>query len=98
MKAKEYFDLYDRAICEEVGRDCVEVNKLLLALSGEAKDICDKRHSSNDLVTYAILRELNQKWNAICNLFERKYQVEILRRNGFKEFWVLRIPDLKGKI
>lgn len=97
MKAKEYFEKYDRVIIEDqMAGSIVSTQKLLLELSNEAESICKKRHAKRGLAVVAVLKELNQKWNAICILYEKKYGVSPLNKDAFKTFWKLQMPELRG--
>ena len=68
MKAKEYFEKYDELIIKDQIAGSIEsAKKLLIELSDEAKNICEARHVKRDAVV-SVLKEINQKWNAICSL------------------------------
>lgn len=41
------------------------------------------RHIQSDQAVVSIIREFNQKWNAVSNMFEKKYGVSPLVHNGF---------------
>lgn len=104
MKAKDYFKKYDHDIWTEwhdpeVHRDG-PMAKLYIEMSSELKDIMDVRHVNSDRGMIGVLREQNQKWNAIRNLFERKYGESPIQRNGFYMSWKdeLKLPDLYDEI
>lgn len=42
-----------------------------------------------------MLLELNQKYNAICNLFEKTYGASPLVNSGFLTYWRKQIPELE---
>ena len=73
MKAKEYFEKYDELIIKDQIAGSIEsAKKLLIELSDEVKDICEARHVKRDAAVVSVLKEINQKWNAICSLYEKK--------------------------
>jgi hypothetical protein len=45
-----------------------------------------------------MLKEMNQKWNAIVRLLEKKYGATPIVKDGFQLYWVRRMPQLMGKI
>lgn len=96
MKAKEYFDNYGPTIMltkEE------ESNKhlygLLLDMSTEVLEIAKKRSAKKNEAFAAILKEQNEKWNAVGRLFTKTYGNNPLAENGFRDFWINRLPELK---
>lgn len=99
MKAKEYFEKYDRIIIDEQIAGSIEsTKKLLFELCDEVKDICEKRKAKKNSAVVAVLLEIDQKWNAICSLYEKKYGVSPLNRGAFMEFWKLQIPQIQHEL
>ena len=95
MKAKEYFEKYDELIIKDQIAGSIEsAKKLIIELSDEVKDICEARHVKRDAAVVSVLKEINQKWNAICSLYEKKYGVSPLNRNAFSEYWKQVLPEL----
>ena len=104
MKAKEYFEKYGQDIWQEwqdpeVHRDG-PMAKLYIEMSSELKNILDARHVNSDRGMLGVLREQNQKWNAIRNLLEKKYGKTPIQRNGFYFAWKdeMKLPDLYDEI
>lgn len=94
MKAKEYVDKYGLDIVNE--DTCLKATTdMLNELSGEAEKLCAMRHAVTNACLSGVLKELNQKWNAISSMIEKKYGFSPLKRNGFIEIWKDRIPDIK---
>lgn len=96
MKAIEYFDKYDRfftdkTVSEENTRKAL--SGLLSEMSDEALKLIETRHAKVDIGVAAVLKEKNQQWNAIVHMFEKKYGVSPLKRDGFKIFWIHQIPE-----
>lgn len=46
----------------------------------------------------AVLKEINQKWNAICRMYEKKYGVSPLNYDAFRCYWMTAMPELAGKL
>ena len=88
MKAVDYFIKYKEKILTSGG-----IADLIIEMSNEIKEIAIKR-SSNDSAVISILKEMNQKWNALCVLLEKEYGKPILVRNGFMSYWKKQIPGL----
>ena len=42
-----------------------------------------------------LIEEFNDKWNAVIELFTREYGEHVLRRNGFRELIIRRVPIMK---
>lgn len=100
MKAKEYFKIYeDRILDDAILNDSVEAAKSLLTdMWRELFDIVEKRNIKKNAALVGAIKEQNQKWNAVCNLFEETHGVSLLKRNAFGKFVELNIPQLKGMI
>ena len=93
MKAKEYFEKYDERVLND-GTDLKYTIELLIALCDEVSVIQKQRNARRNESFCAIIRETNQKWNAICNLYKKKYGMSPLAENAFKEFWIRKIPEI----
>jgi hypothetical protein len=97
MTAKEYFSKYGELIIKEWDTKSGEnAQGFLLELSSEAEELCKIRRSNTNATFLAILKELNQKWNAVCALFEKKYGESPLIRNGFLEVWKHQVPGIEA--
>ena len=93
MKAKEYFAKYDGLINSSDGSK--EATDLLIEMSEEIEKIAEIRHVKNGKALLSIILEENDKWNAIVRMFENKYGISQLLRDGFKNFWFDQMPELK---
>jgi hypothetical protein len=104
LKAKEYFEKYGQDIWQEWQDPEVHLDgqmaKLYIEMSSELRKIMDVRHVNSDSGMLGVLREQNQKWNAIRNLFEKKYGKSPIQRNGFYYAWKdeLKLPALYDEI
>ena len=87
MKAKEYFAKYEEAIWYEAHDPEIKRNgamaKMFIDFSAEIKSLISQRNIKSDRAISALINELNQKWNAVVGLFEKKYGVSPIKRNGF---------------
>ena len=98
MKAREYFDKYIDRIIAEAGTEKEQsgaLYELLKDFMTEVKEITKARHAQTDRAAMAILRELNQKWNALCNICVKVKGYSVLNRDGFKAYVTKEIPETK---
>ena len=89
MKASDYFEKYKERITTQDG-----VSDLFIEMSKEVGEIAKERKALTDSASRAIVQEINQKWNALCRMFEKEYGRPVLKRNGFLDFWKSKIPNL----
>lgn len=93
MKAKEYYKMIEETTTKD---ELLEVvNKIIDCLNEEAKELMKSRHVKTDRRLVAILREMNDKWNAISALFEKNHGISPLARNAFLRAWANQMPELK---
>lgn len=99
MKAKEYYTKYhDRMLSTDHDTSLQAISDLIGDLSREFKTIADSRNVRWNRAAYGILKELNDKYNAIVSLFETKDGFSPIRPNGFKLYWEREMPQLKGRL
>ena len=67
-------------------------------MNSEVQNLLKVRHVKTDAGTFPIFKEMNQKWNAIVRLFEKKYGTTPIIKDGFQTYWVHKLPQLMGKI
>lgn len=93
MKAKEYYDKYSATILTNPQT----IPNLLMAFNTDTREICEKRHAVQNTAVVAVLREQNGKWNALVRLFQKANVngKSPIKENGFKIFWLKRMPELK---
>ena len=89
MKAKEYFEKYFSTHIDENGA-IIRPENLVQTISAftsemvdETIELCRSRHSGSVLCFEGALREMNQKFNAVADICEKKFGTPILKRNGF---------------
>lgn len=88
MKAKDYFLKYDEAIMEEAKRPETKTDgpmaKMYIDFFKETGNIAKQRHVKYDRGLIPVIDEQNKKWNAVVNLFIKKYGVTPIKKDGFK--------------
>lgn len=99
MKAKDYFAKYEQALASDNSDECsTAIAEMLNEMNSEVQNLLKVRHVKTDAGTFPIFKEMNQKWNAIVRLFERKYGATPIVKDGFQLYWVRKMPQLMGKI
>ena len=85
MKAKEYYALV---------KEGIEAGTATMGMNREVRELQEKRHIQFDRGIFPVLKEMNDKWNAVVNLIEKDYGYSPIIRDGFKNFWVAKMPEL----
>ena len=99
MKAKEYFAKYEQDLVSENTDKCsTAIAGLLTDMNAEVKKLMEVRHAKFDRGGFAVLKEMNEKWNALVRLFEKKYGVTPIIRDGFRTWWIHERPQLQDYI
>lgn len=98
MKAIDYFSEYGEAVFKESFDENKhdELSKLYLAFVREMKQIIDTRSVKTNKAVIAVMKEMNQKWNALYALYEKKYGegMSPIRRDGFWNSMRHEIPEV----
>ena len=71
MKAKEYYDII-MSFPQDPEGISQAVSKIFIMMSTEAKELITKRKAVRGQAIAAIVREQNDKWNAIIAIYENK--------------------------
>lgn len=99
MKAKEYYQTYHDALLSQdeqtVDNAC---NELVIDLTKETQSLLNQRKAKSTHALCGVVREINDKYNAVVSLFESKDGVSPLKRDGFKAIFEKEIPSLCGRI
>lgn len=95
MKAKEYYEKYAAELLSG-DHDTVKqaVEKLTIEFMDEISAISKKRKVSRPESIVDIIKELNQKWNALCSLFIKLDRKPVLVENGFRDIMQYQIDRL----
>lgn len=100
MKAKEYFAKYDPLIMDHLDKGdkkaaALVVTDLVLEMTGEVRTIMDQRKALTPTASAAVVRELNDKWNAIYTLFTKAHNgFSPIEFDAFKKLWISEVPEL----
>ncbi len=97
MKAIDYYKAHATMFYSAVRLSDVveEVSVLLQEFANETQEIINKRHAKFMPSIAAVMKEQNQKWNALCSMFEKKHGCSPIRRDAYKEAVIKEIPLLK---
>lgn len=96
MKARQYFEMHRQEMtCGDEKRVQAAINQLVLELNDESKDMLKSRNINTDRAAVSVLRELNDKYNAVVGLFEKHYGASPLMRDGYLNLWKNRIPTIQ---
>ena len=99
MKAKDYFEKYEELILVDIREESITyTTKLMVELSKEVDVLYKNRRGKSNSALAGVIKEINQKWNSIGTLFEKKYGASPLKRNGFVEYWSSQIPELDARL
>ena len=92
MKAKDYFEKYEERILDG---DTQDISDLFIEMTKESQEIMKLRNCKSNSAAAGVVREMNDKWNAIVAMFEKKYHgLSPLRRDGFKNYFLREIPEM----
>lgn len=88
MKAKDYFEKYgERLVSADQEVHMQATKELLLDLLDETDELFKKRKPMTEKATNAIINEVNDKWNALCDMLNPP----VLKRNGWKTWFVAEV-------
>ena len=95
MKAKDYFQKYDDGIIAEAKDPKIRTDgaiaKMFMEFFEEVNTIIEQRHIKFDRGIIPAVDEQNKKWNAVVNMFIKKYGVTPIEKDGFKTAFYLTI-------
>lgn len=94
MKAKEYYESIIAKNPQTADEMANAVGDVVIGLNREAAELFKKRNARRNDAVRAVIREQNNKWNAIVGLFEKKQGISPIRRNAYLDAWVKQIPEL----
>lgn len=88
MKAREYYETYRDGLIsgEQTYHQMDTVRALFLDMSLEAQELMKARQVKTADGVSSVIKEQNQKWNAIVRLLEKKDGITYYKRNGFQEY------------
>lgn len=99
MKAKEYYAPIKKAI-DAADKEAFDlaIETMLICMVGEVENLRKKRNVRFDRGIFPIIKEMNDKWNAVVDLCEKDYGATPIIRDGYKKFMISEIPELEGHI
>jgi hypothetical protein len=95
MKAQDYFEKYKESVYNEALEGKADaVTEMFHAFMREINDLIKTRHIKTDKAAISVIKEVNQKWNKLANLFEAEYGQCVLIRNAIWGIYADRIPEI----
>ena len=94
MKASDYVEKYMLDI--KSNDDFHErMQKMFSAFAGEFTDICTARHVKTLSGQEGVVRELNEKWNAVADRVEKLYHQPLVKRNAVWNLFLSKLDPVK---
>lgn len=94
-RAIGYYAQYHEALTMGGDKGDEALNDLVRDFLAETKELIETRRIKTDRGTVAVIDELNEKWNAIVSIFEKRGGVSPILRNGFRVYMENQIPELR---
>lgn len=97
MKAVEYFNKYGEMIFDEAvkGHNATVV-AMFDEVYSEIEAICKTRNAVKDSAKISAVKEVNQKWNKIRDLFIKKYTASPLQKDAVQKIFLKDNPSCMG--
>lgn len=98
MKAEEYAESFlskEYKTKEELEQ---AVFGTCVAFFKEVNEISEMRHSKSNECLIAIFKEQSRKWRVFARIVNSLVEINYIKPDGFKDFAILQIPQLKGRI
>lgn len=98
MKAAEYFDKYQGRIFPMIEGELTEeqtdiILDLFREFAEEVVTLCESRLVKTNESIVSVLKEQNQKWNALCRIFVKQCGISPIKEDGLIVFYRLQIPE-----
>lgn len=98
MKAQEYVDKYFAELPKTATEMEEAAKEMFREISREINTLREKRNVKTDSGAVSIVREIDEKWNSISSKIEKKYGVQIIKRNVIWNFYLAdEFPDFERK-
>lgn len=82
MKANEYVETYMTGINLDSEEQCIKQSKeMFTAFAKEFQELCQKRGVKTLAGQEGVVRELNDKWNAVASRVEKMYNFKLVKKN-----------------
>lgn len=94
-RAIGYYVQYHEALTIGGDKGDEALNDLVRDFLAETKETIETWHIKTDRGAVSVINELNEKWNAIVSIFEKRGETPPIVRNGFRIYMESQIPELK---
>ena len=96
MKAVDYFNQYGEMIFDEAvkGQHATMV-AMFFEVEAEIETICKSRNATKDSAKVSAVKEVNQKWNKIRDLFIKKYTASPLQKDAIQKVFIKKNPSFE---
>lgn len=108
MKAKEYAKrVIDQIVpngeplpSEDIFQQRIDdaTKQVVIDMIDEAMYLCKVRHSKSTSCLMSALKEQGIKWRAFAKLVNKRFEVEVVKPDGFKDFILNLFPEMKGHV
>lgn len=93
MKAKEYANQFLSNQFKNEEDINKAITKSINGFMSEISIMMEQRGCNNNDCIKAILMELSDKWRAFANIVNKEVNLEVIKKDGFKQFVILNIPE-----
>lgn len=98
MKAADYYAKYKEGLIRPDGADGKSIAEMLTEMKNESVEIMRQRKCARPSTVASVIREMNQKYNAVVRLAEKDAGYPPLVQNGFliifKEHYAEMFPGI----
>lgn len=92
-------DQQKQAVLEVIDHQVKEgIKKCLYDMSMEVRSLIEQRGAKTDSAAASIIREMNDRWNAMLRLIEKDGKPVLVKENAVARYWISQIPSLKKHI
>lgn len=94
MKARDYYRKYHDGLTDS-GFAPAALHAVVSEMIEEMKETANTRHIYSGQALHSLIRETNDKWNAMVSIFEKKDGYTPVKRDGFYIAIRMTNPQLK---
>ena len=93
MKAVDYFNQYGETIFEEAVKGQHAAMLVMFSeVYNEIETLCKTRNAVKDSAKVSAVKEINQKWNKIRDLFIKKYTASPIQKDAILKIFIKENP------
>ena len=97
MKAVDYMAKYGEVIFQEATKGkTTSILDLFDEMYSEIETICKTRNARSDSAKISAVKEVNQKWNKLCDLFIKTYTASPLKKDAIQTTFLKANPKAEG--